>query len=114
MTRGHKILYWSPRVLAIVFILFISLFALDVFADGFSWLGLLIHLLPNLILVAALVLAWRHEYLGGIIFIVLGAAYGLLVWHSFLWLTVLVISGPAVVIGVLFLANQIVLKSQAK
>ena len=71
-----KTFYWLPRVLAILTILFFTLFSLDVFAEHASFLdivmGLLMHNIPTIILVAALVVAWKHEIIGGWAFILLG------------------------------------------
>lgn len=110
MKKSHKILYLAPRWLGILFVVFISLFATDVFGEGFSWLALFMHLIPSTILLVALIVAWQHEYVGGIVFIILGVFYILMVWDSFLWITYIVVSGPAIVIGVLFLLNELVLK----
>ena len=59
MKKGlKKFLYWLPRILAILYILFIALFALDVFGAGYSPLetviALFMHLVPNYILIAIL------------------------------------------------------------
>ncbi|HVN76881.1 MAG TPA: hypothetical protein VMT19_11225 [Thermoanaerobaculaceae bacterium] len=107
-----RLLYWTPRVLCIAFAAFTSIFALDVFQKGVPvWqvaLALLMHLLPSTILVIALLVAsWRHEWIGGIAFLVLAVLY--VVWaHGkpfFGWQTFLLIPGPLVVVGVLFLLN---------
>lgn len=62
------LLYWSPRILSIAFAIFLSLFALDVFNEihGFwqTVLAFLIHLIPAMIFVAALIVAWRWEWIG--------------------------------------------------
>ena len=34
--KWKRVLYWTPRVLGILFALFISIFALDVFGEGYS------------------------------------------------------------------------------
>jgi len=94
----NKFIYWLPRVLAILFIGFISLFALDVFGEALWLTALLMHLIPSFILVIVTVIAWKKERIGGIIFLILG------VWAlaKFIW----VISVPAIVIGVLFLMGN--------
>ena len=65
-----QFLFLTPRILSILFVLFLSLFALDVFGEGYGFwktaLALLIHLIPSLVLVAALVLAWRWEWVGAL------------------------------------------------
>lgn len=61
--------YWIPRCVAILFILFLSLFALDVFSGNSSLgvviVGFLIHLIPSYVLLLALVFAWKREKIGG-------------------------------------------------
>jgi hypothetical protein len=117
MTQLSKqALFWTPRALAILFIAFLSLFALDVF-DGHLgfWqtaLALTMHLIPSFVLIAALVLAWRWEWIGAALY---GAAGLLYVWWvvsmsrpvppamRLIW--ILTIAGPAFAIAGLFLAN---------
>jgi len=96
-----KTIYWAVRAFAILFILFVSLFALDV--SPFSWLGLFIHLLPSLVLLVILVISWLQGRIGGILWIL--AAVGLLImaWGNNNLLTYLIISGPPLVIGILFI-----------
>ena len=104
-----KFLFWAPRVLAILFALFISIFALDVFGVGYSvWetiLALLIHLVPVYLILIALAIAWRWERLGSLLFIALGALYIITAWGAFPWAVYLIIAGPAFVIGILFLVD---------
>jgi len=91
--------------------MFLSLFALDVFSEGYGFwetiLALLIHLVPVYIVVIVLVIAWRWEWVGAIIFIVLALFYLVWSWERFHWNAYLVISGPLVLLGVLFLFNWI-------
>jgi len=103
----RRCLYWTPRVPTVLFALFISLFALDVFAEGAGFwkttLALLIHLIPTFIIIAILVLSWKREWIGGILFIALGIVYVVFTWGRFPWSTYLAIAGPLVLTGVLFL-----------
>lgn len=113
-----KYLYWAPRILAILFIAFLSIFALDVFSKGYSSLELLvalfIHLIPSFVLLAILLIAWKWEKAGGIIFIILALGFtvffntyqqGLLVF--------LAISGPPFLIGALFWISSLEAESKA-
>jgi hypothetical protein len=54
--------------LGIVFILFVSVFAGDVFGEGNSILetltALVIHLIPSFLLLAALLISWRWSWAG--------------------------------------------------
>jgi glucose-6-phosphate-specific signal transduction histidine kinase len=106
-----RVLFWTPRVLSILFALFLSLFAFDVFDEGYSFweaiLALLIHLVPVYIVVIVLVLAWRWEWVGAILFTALALVYLVATWGRFHWSAYLGISGPLVLLGVLFLFNWI-------
>lgn len=103
-----RVLFWTPRILTILFAVFISLFALDVFGQGYTFwetvLGLLIHLIPTGIILLGLALSWRWEWIGGILFIALGVFY-IFAFDGQPWFVYLVMSGPLFLIGALFLLN---------
>lgn len=100
----ERIIYWTPRVLGILFALFLSMFALDVFGDGYGFgetiLALFMHLIPTFIVVIGLVIAWRWEGVGSILFIA-AALSNLVMSGGESW----IIFGPLVFIGLLFLFN---------
>jgi hypothetical protein len=108
-TPVKRLLFWTPRVLCVLFAVFISLFALDVFGEGYTFwemiLGFLIHLIPTGIVLVVLAISWRWEWVGGILFIALGTAYLVTSWNKFHWSAYVVISGPLFLIGVLFLIS---------
>jgi glucose-6-phosphate-specific signal transduction histidine kinase len=108
MKRG---LLWTPRILGILFAVFLSLFALDVFDEDHSFwetaLALVIHLIPVYVVVIALVLAWRWAWVGAVVFTALAVLYVIIAWGRFHWSAYAVISGPLVLLGVLFLFNWI-------
>jgi hypothetical protein len=113
---SKRALFWTPRALSILFIAFLSLFALDVFDGRLGFwqtaLALTMHLIPSFVLIAALVLAWRWEWIGAALYAAAGSLY---VWWvvsmsrpvppaiRLIW--ILTIAGPAFVIAGLFLAN---------
>ena len=78
-TSMKQVLFWTPRVLGSLFAAFLSLFALDVFGEGYGFpeiiLALVVHLLPALVVLTAVLIAWRWEAVGGFLLIVLGAWY---------------------------------------
>jgi len=82
------------------------MFALDIFNEGYGFgetiLALLIHLVPTIIVIITLVIAWRWEWVGAILFIAV-ATFFLASSGGESW----VISGPLFLIGVLFLFNWI-------
>jgi hypothetical protein len=100
----NKFFYWLPRILAVLFIIFISLFALDVFGTGAGFWqeigGFLIHLIPSYILIIATIVAWKREFIGGILFIIFSVV--LAIWTSVELVSLLVIL-PPFIIGILFL-----------
>ena len=108
---GERLLYWAPRVLGVAYAVFISIFALDVFGEnlplGKLVIALAVHLIPTTIIVVVLALAWKWEWVGFVGFVALGLLY---MWMSrlrFQVIAYLIISGPAFLIGLLFLANRL-------
>ncbi len=105
------ILYWSPRVLCILFAIFMSLFAFDVFEEGIGFwegvLGFLIHLTPVYVLIVTLLFAWRWEWIGTVVFFGLAMMYVFQAWDTQALSAIVLISGPLTVIGMLFLLNWI-------
>ena len=104
----NKTIQLAARVFAILFIIMTSLFALDL--DKFSWTGLFMHLLPSLVLLVILGISWMQEKIGGILWILAAIAYIVITWGKVDWLAYLVMAGPVLVIGLLFLwpKNEIV------
>lgn len=110
-TPAFQLLYWTPRALCIVFALFLSLFAFDVFEEGVGFwetsLALLMHLIPTFLLLILLVLSWRREWIAGILFPLLGVLYVAWSWNKPFGVlsTFVLMAGPLVLTGVLFLLN---------
>ncbi len=106
-TPNQKMLFWSPRILGILFTLFLSLFALDMFGTGEPWyrqmLGFVIHLIPQYILIVALLLAWRHEKTGGVLFLILYFA-AIIFFRA--ELIEMILFAPLILIGALFLLHS--------
>lgn len=73
ITQGlSRFLYYTPRMAGILMILFVALFALDVFGGNESiWeqiLGFIIHAAPSIILAILMIYAWRKPAIGFIVF----------------------------------------------
>jgi len=104
-----KILFWAPRILGVLIAIFVSLFALDVFGAGYNFwetiVALAMHLIPTAIILVILAVAWRWEWVGGILFIALGVFYITLFWDPSRLPAYLMISGPLFLVGILFLFN---------
>ncbi len=96
---------WVGRILAIGFALFLALFALDAWdtnvAIGERIAGVAMHLLPSLLVAAAIVISWRRQWIGGVLFLGLAIAYAVMVRFRADW--VLVISGPLLTVGLLYI-----------
>lgn len=99
----HNILFWTPRILTILFALFISIFALD----SKTAVEFMMHLMPTALILLALVLAWRHPVFGAAVFVCLGILYIVATWGRFVWSVYAAIAGPPLLVGALFLANWI-------
>jgi hypothetical protein len=96
-SAGDTLLLWAPRWLGIAVCLFLALFALDaVGAREF-----LFHLGPMLLLMAVVLASWKQPWLGGAVFTVLALVYAYSARHRPDW--VLAVSGPLLVVGLLFL-----------
>jgi hypothetical protein len=109
----NKFIYWTPRILSIIFIVFLSLFSLDVFDMKLSFwetaLGLFMHNIPVIFLLIVLLISWKREIIGGIVFTLAGIFYGVMMSRDSLEggmvSAILVIAVPALVIGILFIIN---------
>ncbi len=105
--NSMKILIWLPRLLAILVIGFTSLFALDVFGVGYAFMDTLValfmHLLPQIFIGVALLVAWRKPGIGGLLFLLLGAASLLLFGQPFISPAHLILTIPVLLIGILLL-----------
>lgn len=123
MKTSIRIFHWLPRIFCILAILFISLFAADAFAPGLTiWQqlrGFLMHLIPSFVLLFLLIIAWKWELIGGIIFTIIGLGLSPFVFmlnynrnHS-VGLSlgiILAITFPFVVVGILFIISHFMKK----
>lgn len=105
-----SILIRIARILVILFAVFISLFALDVFEEGVPLgqivVALLIHLIPTYVILIILWASWKRPLIGGILFMLLGLFY-ILSAHNQAFLAYLLIAGPPFLIGLLFLIGYL-------
>jgi hypothetical protein len=107
----QKLLYWIPRVFTIAAILFMLMFSLDSFDDEATFInqmtGFLIHNIPVFILILILVIAWKRELPGGILFILAFIA-GAVFFKSFTGNPgSLVVIGPFLITGILFILHHL-------
>ncbi|PIT90206.1 MAG: hypothetical protein COU22_03455 [Candidatus Komeilibacteria bacterium CG10_big_fil_rev_8_21_14_0_10_41_13] len=104
---SKKFVYYFPLYLAILSAAFLSIFALDVFGEGYNLsdllLALVIHLIPTILYVIVIVIAWKNRTLGGVIFLILGliSLCAFNTYHEFE--AFILISLPIILIGSLLL-----------
>lgn len=119
MKTWLKLLYWAPRVLCILAIMLISVFALDAFSPELTFWeqigGFLIHLIPSFVLLIILLISWKWELIGGIIFTIIGLVMSPFIFqhnynmnHSVVMsLTIiLMITFPFILVGILFIVSH--------
>jgi hypothetical protein len=103
----NHVLSIAPRVFGILAILFISVFALDVF-DGETPLsqalvGFVIHLIPSMVLTVLLAVAWKYEFAGGLAFVTV-SLIPLFLLSNPLWVNA-ILCAPFLLTGLLFIAS---------
>lgn len=106
----RKILYFTPRILALLTILFMMSFSADCL-DFREWKEVMtcfvMHNIPAFILVAATLLAWKWELAGGLLFILLAVSGGFTfgAFTGNLWALLFII--PFLLSGILFIIHHI-------
>ncbi len=113
-----KILFWIPRVLVIVSILFLMVFSLDEFGGddpfGKKLLGFLVHNIPAFIMIITLIIAWKYEIKGGVLFILIFFALGIF-FKSFSGNPAsLVVIAPLLMAGIMFVLHEVLSKRNYK
>ena len=109
-TTFDRVLLWSPRVLGILTVVFVAMFALDAFEPGAPALvaaaDVGVHLLPAILLAGLVTVSFRWPLAGAIGFLALAVLYATALARGRLdW--ILVISGPLAVVGALFMASWV-------
>ncbi|NMC38246.1 MAG: hypothetical protein GYA41_07985 [Bacteroidales bacterium] len=126
MKKSTKVFQWTPRILCILAILFVSLFALDSFSSErtlFQNAGaFLIHLIPSFVLLAVLIIAWKWEKTGGIILTILGVILFIAVFYlnykkrefslSQSLINVSIVCLPFILAGILFIVSHYTKKKE--
>jgi hypothetical protein len=102
-------LLWTPRVLCILYAVFISLFALDAFSPNRrlaeNLLALAMHLIPTAVVLIVLAVAWRWAWVGAVVYAGLGILYLVMFRGRFDWSAYAMIAGPLFLTGALFLIS---------
>ena len=119
MKNSKTLFHWLPRIICILAILFISMFAVDAFEPGHTlWQQLgafIMHLIPSFILLGILILAWNKELIGGITFIIIGLVLTPFIFNmnykmnESIWMSlgiILTITFPFILVGILFIISH--------
>jgi len=101
--KTKKRLNLSAKIVAILYIALITMFAFDV--PILSW-GFLIHLIPTLIFLGCLIFAWFKPKIGGILFVIAGLGT-ILFFNTYRELiTFTTISLIPIIVGILFVFSN--------
>jgi hypothetical protein len=102
-------LFWTPRVLCVLLAIFVSPLNLFYTPAGLGFWQTLVelfrYLLPSSVILIVLAIGWRWEWAGATGFFVLAALYALCDGDRFQWVSYLGVSGPLLLIAVLFFAG---------
>lgn len=124
MKKIVRIFQWLPRIICILAILFVSMFALDSFSPNLTiWqqiFGFFMHLIPSYVLIIFLIVAWKWELIGGIIITLIGIGFSPFLFNlnykrnHFSVLeslgVVMAVAVPFIIVGILFIVSHIMKK----
>lgn len=125
MKTSVRILHWAPRIICILAIMFISMFAADAFTPELTFsqqIGdFFIHLIPSFILLGILIISWKWELIGGVVFTAIGIVLSPFIFklnynmnHSVSMSLgiIFLITFPFVVVGILFIISHFAKKKE--
>ncbi len=117
-SRTAHVIRLIAGIMCLMAILFISLFAFDVFDPALSVLQqiqtFLLHMIPSFILLAMLIFAWKKALTGGIVILLTGLLLSPFVFtHNYqmnhnVWMSlgiIALINLPFVLVGALFIVS---------
>lgn len=109
-------LHWAPRILSILFCLFIMMFSFDVFEGNVSFIDILIgfimHNLPVFAMGIIIFFAWQNNWVGGIGFLVISLFFFIMVNSNMnngsgvMSSAVFIISLPALIISIIYFVDE--------
>ena len=102
--RARDVLLWSPRILGTAVALFVAFFAGDALREGRTGPAaareVALQLVPALLLLATVAVAWRRAWVGAATFLALAALYAATTTRRPDW--VLAVAGPLALVGALY------------
>jgi hypothetical protein len=114
----EKTLYWAPRIFTIFAIMFMLMFSFDTLGEDIpisqKLLGLLMQNIPVLILAVILIIAWKRELIGGVLFFAAFIAASIF-YRSFAGNPgSLVVILPFLITGILFILHHTIYRKHSK
>jgi hypothetical protein len=101
----NKFIFYFPRVLSVIIVLFFGLFILEGLSPEFGWQASLMHLFQTLVILGATIIAWKWPKIGGWFFIIPGLYFLLLIFRNVQFFN-LTIGSIFLITGILFLINK--------
>ncbi len=107
MIRSTNKWLLAATIIGILYALALLVFAADVFNNEQNitqtFYDLLLHLIPTAVVLFIVVVAFNRPLIGTIIFLVLGLMYIITGWTSMHWTAHVLIAGPLLVLGALYI-----------
>lgn len=105
-SRDQAVL-WAPRIVGLGLAIFLSFIAVDAFSEGRGLIGAVVAfvmgLLPSLVVLATVIVGWKHERIAALVFGLLTIFYAIVAKAHLAW--VLLIAGPLALVGLLFFVS---------
>lgn len=102
---NNKFFYWYPRIISILYTIFIYAYFADIYRRNFTWLSLFGSLIPGTIILIATLIAWNQKYvkIGASILIIWGLLFLIISALNLSLMAVLILSLPPLIAGLFFL-----------
>ena len=115
MNKEQDMVRWIPRVLGVAMVLFLGMFASDAFQGdasiGDKVLDFLMHVIPAGLCLAVVMVAWKREAIGAVVFALLAGVYTL--WAMPRWDWIAVIGGALLLVAFSYAMAWWVIRSRA-
>lgn len=99
-----QVILWAPRAAGIGLAVMLALFAADVLVGNHGILDTLValamHLIPSLLVLALVLVGWKHEGIAAMAFAALAVFYAATIAERLAW--IVLVAGPLVFVSALF------------
>jgi RsiW-degrading membrane proteinase PrsW (M82 family) len=100
----HTVLYYAPRIFAIIVGLFFFLMLTDL-RPGFTFLEFLGKFLPGFIVILAIILTWNNPRRASLVFAILALVYTIIGWIYMQDNVIGAITVPMIIVSALLIIN---------